>query len=74
MLEQALEFVGRFGAPVVFLIVFIDQLGVPLPSPPMLLAFGALAGAGRIDPGLGRLDQRDEDVFERERFGANRFR
>ena len=55
MFEQALDFVGRFGAPVVFLVVFIDQLGVPLPSPPMLLAFGALAGAGRIDPVLGLL-------------------
>ena len=50
MFEQTLEFVSRFGAPVVFVLVFIDQLGVPLPSPPMLLAFGALAGAGRIHP------------------------
>jgi membrane protein DedA with SNARE-associated domain/rhodanese-related sulfurtransferase len=53
--EQALDFVGRFGAPMVFLVVFIDQIGVPIPSPPMLLAFGALAGAGRIDPVLGLL-------------------
>ena len=55
MFEQALDFVGRFGAPVVFVLVFLDQLGVPIPSPPMLLAFGALAGAGRIHPLLGLL-------------------
>lgn len=55
MFEQALDFVGRFGAPMVFLVVFIDQIGVPIPSPPMLLAFGALAGAGKVDPVLGLL-------------------
>lgn len=49
-MEQALDFVARYGVPVVFVIVFLDQLGVPLPTPPILLALGALAGAGRIEP------------------------
>jgi membrane protein DedA with SNARE-associated domain len=51
-MHQALDFVTRHGAPVVFAIIFLDQLGVPLPSPPLLVAFGALAGSGRIDPVL----------------------
>ena len=55
MFEQALDFVGRFGSPIVFLAVLIDQIGVPLPSPPMLLAFGALAGTGRVHPFAGLL-------------------
>ena len=46
-MELALDFVARYGVPVVFVIVFLDQLGVPLPTPPILLALGALAGAGR---------------------------
>lgn len=51
--EQALNLVERFGGSVVFLVVFIDQLGLPIPSVPILLAFGALAGSGRIDPVVG---------------------
>jgi len=53
--EQALEFVGRYGVAVVFARVFLDQLGVPLPTPPLLLALGALAGAGRLSPTVGLL-------------------
>ncbi|HZL99951.1 MAG TPA: sulfurtransferase, partial [Planctomycetota bacterium] len=52
-MEQALNLVERFGGSVVFLVVFIDQLGLPIPSVPILLAFGALAGSGRIDPVVG---------------------
>lgn len=54
-MEHALEFVGRHGAVVIFAVVFLDQLGLPLPSVPMLLAFGALAGTGRIAPVSGLL-------------------
>ena len=49
-MEQALAFVERFGGSVVFAVVFIDQLGFPIPSIPLLLTFGALAGSGRIHP------------------------
>jgi membrane protein DedA with SNARE-associated domain len=48
-MEQVLDFVERHGAAVVFLVVFFDQLGLPIPTVPLLLAFGALAGSGRID-------------------------
>lgn len=54
-MDHALEFVERFGGAVVFVVVFLDQLGLPIPTLPILLAFGALAGIGRIDPALGLL-------------------
>src|SRR5688500_3972477 len=54
-MEQVLDFVERHGGPVVFLVVFLDQLGLPIPTVPLLLAFGALAGSGRIDPVSGLL-------------------
>jgi membrane protein DedA with SNARE-associated domain/rhodanese-related sulfurtransferase len=52
-MEQALDFVGRHGGPVIFVTIFLDQLGFPIPTIPLLLALGALAGAGRIDPVVG---------------------
>lgn len=36
--------------PVLFLVTLLDQLGLPLPSSPMVLAAGALVGLGRLDP------------------------
>ena len=53
-MEQVLDFVGRHGGPIVFVTVFLDQLGLPIPTIPILLAFGALAGTGQISP-LGGL-------------------
>jgi membrane protein DedA with SNARE-associated domain len=50
--EEVLAFVSEHGVPVVFAVVFLDQAGLPLPTVPILVALGALAGAGRIDPGL----------------------
>jgi membrane protein DedA with SNARE-associated domain len=49
-MQEVLNFVARHGGPVVFVVLFLDQLGLPLPSVPVLLALGALAGMGRIDP------------------------
>jgi membrane protein DedA with SNARE-associated domain len=40
----------RYGGLVLFAGVFADQLGVPLPGLPLLLAAGALAGAGAVHP------------------------
>ena len=54
-MEQALDFIGRHGPAVIFVIVFLDQLGLPIPTVPMLLAFGALAGSGRVEPVSGLL-------------------
>ena len=52
-MELILDFVQRHGVPVVFVVVFLRQLGVPFPSIPVLLLFGAMAGNGRLDPVSG---------------------
>ncbi len=54
-MEQALDFITRHGGPVIFVYVFLDQLGLPIPTVPILLALGGLAGSGRIDPVFGLL-------------------
>ncbi len=46
---NTIEFLVRHGATVLFVAVFIEQVGVPLPAAPWLLAAGALAGAGRMN-------------------------
>ncbi len=51
-MEELLDFVLRHGYTVVFVWVLAEQLGVPLPSVPFLLAAGALAGAGEMNFGL----------------------
>src|SRR5258706_2715895 len=48
-MNEILEFLVRHGAAVLFAAVFIEQIGVPLPAAPWLLAAGALAGPGRIN-------------------------
>jgi len=54
-MNQLLDLVERFGGSVVFAIVFLDQLGFPIPTIPILLGLGALAGGGRIEPVSGLL-------------------
>ena len=48
-MNESLEFLIRHGAAVLFAAVFVEQIGVPLPAVPWLLAAGALAGAGKIN-------------------------
>ena len=48
-MNETLEFLARYGTLALFGIVFIEQLGAPLPAPPFLLAAGVLAGSGRIN-------------------------
>src|SRR5437016_2453724 len=48
-MNEALDFLVRHGAAVLFAVVFIEQMGVPLPATPWLLAAGALAGAGKMN-------------------------
>jgi len=55
LLDQILSFTESHGGPVIFFIVFFDQLGLPIPSVPFLLMLGALSGTGRIDPFSGLL-------------------
>ncbi len=50
-MRETLDFLARHGYTVLFVWVLAEQLGLPIPSLPMLLAAGALAGAG--DLGLG---------------------
>lgn len=45
-----IDFIERFGMALVFAVLFIDQLGLPMPATPIVLALGALAGSGSIEP------------------------
>jgi membrane protein DedA with SNARE-associated domain len=47
-MHQTLDFVLRHGYLLIFVNVFLEQLGFPIPTQPILLAFGALAGAGKM--------------------------
>src|SRR2546428_11025513 len=47
--NEPLEFLVRHGSAVLFAAVFVEQLGVPLPAAPWLLAGGALAATGKIN-------------------------
>ncbi len=47
-MHSAFEFLLHHGYVVLLGWVFAEQIGVPVPSLPILLAAGALAGAGRF--------------------------
>src|SRR5581483_12297456 len=47
-MSETLDFLTRHGPLVLFLAVFVEQMGVPLPASPWLLAAGALIGAGKM--------------------------
>jgi membrane protein DedA with SNARE-associated domain len=46
------QFLTGFGGLAVFVAVFADQVGLPVPAPPLLLAAGALAAGGNLNPAL----------------------
>jgi membrane protein DedA with SNARE-associated domain/rhodanese-related sulfurtransferase len=48
-MNQAFDFLIRNGVAVIFAVVFAEQIGVPLPAAPWLLAAGALIAAGRMN-------------------------
>lgn len=48
-MSDILNFVAHYGYALVFLWVAAEQLGMPLPAAPLLLAVGALAGTGRMN-------------------------
>ena len=52
MITDIVEFVVRHGEVILFLYVFADQLGIPVPAVPGLLAMGALAAVGQINAPL----------------------
>ena len=51
-MNETLEFVVRHGYWLVLAWVFAEQAGLPIPSAPLLLAVGALAGTHRMNLGL----------------------
>jgi membrane protein DedA with SNARE-associated domain len=53
--NDLVSFFIRHGEAFMFLYVFADQLGVPLPAVPALLAMGALGAAGKLNFGLALL-------------------
>jgi membrane protein DedA with SNARE-associated domain/rhodanese-related sulfurtransferase len=46
-MNEAVQILTRHGAPVVFVAVLLEQLGLPLPALPWLLAAGALSATGQ---------------------------
>jgi membrane protein DedA with SNARE-associated domain len=47
--QEAIEFLIRYGYAVLFVFVFFEQIGLPMPAIPFLLAAGALARSGRLE-------------------------
>ncbi len=47
-MAETLEFVVSYGYILIFLWVLVEQLGLPVPATPLLLAAGALAERGRM--------------------------
>ncbi len=45
---NALQFLADHGATVLFWVIFVEQLGVPIPAIPLLIAAGALVSAGKM--------------------------
>lgn len=48
-MDETFQFLIRHGYSVLFLWVLAEQLGLPLPATPLLLAAGALAGTGHMN-------------------------
>ena len=47
-MDDLVEVLGCYGYLVVFGWVFAEQIGLPIPAMPALLAAGAMAGTGRL--------------------------
>jgi len=48
-MHRAFEFLIHHGHGVLLAWVFVEQVGVPVPAMPLLLAAGALAGMGQMN-------------------------
>lgn len=51
-MNEALHFLTQHGTLVLFAAVFAEQIGLPLPAVPFLIAAGALAGTGQMTLGM----------------------
>jgi len=49
IMNETLQFLMQYGVLVLFLVVFIEQVGLPLPAIPVLVAAGVLAGTGHLN-------------------------
>ncbi len=49
-MNETLQFLIDHGYVVLFVWMFGEQIGLPIPATPLLLAAGALAGQGRLNP------------------------
>ncbi len=52
-MNEASQFLIRHGYALLFAWVLVEQMGLPIPAIPVLLAAGALAGSGRMELALG---------------------
>ena len=48
-MSEIYDLLVRHGTVILFVVVFIDRIGIPLPSAPWLLAAGALAVGGKMN-------------------------
>ncbi len=48
-MNETIQFLIRHGYTVLFFWVFFEQLGLPIPAAPLLLAAGVLAGVGQLN-------------------------
>lgn len=48
-MDLILQFFLSYGNPILFTVVLVEQIGIPIPATPFLLAAGSLAGAGKIN-------------------------
>ncbi len=51
-LKEAVEFLIKHGYSLLFGWVLVEQMGLPIPAIPLLIAAGALAGSGKMDLAL----------------------
>jgi len=54
-MNETSQFLMRHGFPLVFVAVFIEQMGLPIPALPLLMTVGALAASGKFSLLLGIL-------------------
>src|SRR5262249_37744729 len=52
-LNETSQFLIKHGLPLVFAVVFVEQIGLPIPALPLLLAAGALSATGKFNLLLG---------------------
>jgi membrane protein DedA with SNARE-associated domain/rhodanese-related sulfurtransferase len=54
-MTETTQFIIRHGLPLIFVAVLVEQMGLPLPAMPWLLAAGALSAIGKFNLALGLL-------------------